>query len=112
MSEPMESWHHPIHSELDYIPCMEVTTKLEITSNPLHNSPFKQGIHTTRESTASFDRLISVFRTLGNIMNNDELYSNGIAKITYHDKTYNMRNEDEAKELRRVAIHYVGLPDL
>ena len=112
MSEPMEAWHHSIHSDLDYIPCMEVTTELEITSNPIHNSPFKQGIHTTRESTASFARLISVYKTLGEIMNNNESYSNGIAKITYNDKTYNMRNKEEAKELERVAIHYVGLPDL
>ena len=72
MSEPMYVWHHPIHSDLDYIPCMEVTTELEITSNPLHNSPFKQGIHTTRESTASFARLISVYKTLGEIMNNND----------------------------------------
>ncbi|MBQ7276772.1 MAG: hypothetical protein IJS58_05930 [Bacilli bacterium] len=112
MSEPMEVWHHPIHSDLDYIPCMEVTTELEITTNPLSNSPFKQGIHNTRESTASFDRLISTFVRLGEIMNKEESYSNGIAKIIYNDKTYNMRNKEDAKELRRVAIHYVGLPDL
>ena len=112
MSEPMNVWHRPIHSELDYQPCMEVTTELEITTNPLSNSPFKQGIHTDMESTASLDRLISTFVRLGEIMNNVESYSNGIAKITYHGKTYNMRNKDEAKELRRVAIHYIGLPDL
>lgn len=112
MSEPMNVWHHPIHSDLDYLPCMEVITELEVTSNPLTNSPFKQGIHTTTVSTAGFDRLISTFKSLGEIMNNVESYSNDIAKITYNGKTYNMRNKDEAKELRRVAIHYVGLPDL
>ena len=111
MSEPT-IWHRPIHSDLDYQPTMEVTTELEITSNPLSNSPFKQGIHTDMESTAGFDRLISTFKSLGEIMNNVESYSNGIAKITYHSKTYNMRNKDEAKELRRVAIHYIGLLDL
>ena len=111
MSESMNVWHHPIHSELDYQPCMEVTTELEYSSNFQFSYP-KRGIHTDMESTASLDRLISTFVRLGEIMNNVESYSNGIAKITYHGKTYNMRNKDEAKELRKVAIHYIGLPDL
>ena len=112
MSEPMNVWTRPIHSDLDYQPTMEVTTELEVTSNPLSNSPFKQGIHTDMESTASFDRIIRDYHRIGQVMNRIPEYGDGIVKITYNGKTYNMRNEDEAKELRRVAIHYIGLPDL
>lgn len=112
MSEPMEVWHRPIHSDLDYTPCMEVTTELVFSSNVQTPDYLRQGISVTIESTASFARLISIFESLGEIMNNEESYSNGIAKITYNDKTYNIRNKDEAKELRRVAIHYIGLLDL
>lgn len=112
MSEPMNVWHRPIHSDLDYQPCMEVTTELIFSGNVQSTNYLRQGISTTIESTSSFDKLISTFRNLAEIMNNVEGYNNGIAKITYNGKTYNMRNKDEAKEIRRVAIHYIGLPDL
>ena len=111
MSEPMNVWHRPIHSELDYQPCMEVTTELEYSSNFQFSYP-KRGIHTDMESTASFDRIIRDYHRIGQVMNRIPEYGDGIVKITYNGKTYNMRNEDEAKELRRVAIHYIGLPDL
>lgn len=112
MSEPMNVWHRPIHSDLDYQPTMEVTTELKFSGNVQSTNYLKQGISTTIESTASFDKLISTFRNLAEIMNHVEDYNNGIAKITYNGKTYNMRCDDDAIELRRVAIHYIGLPDL
>lgn len=110
MSEPT-IWHHPIHSDLDYQPCMEVTTELEFSSNAQFSYP-KRGIHTDIESTSSFDRIIRDYHRIGQVMNRIPEYGNGIVKITYNGKTYNMRNEDDVKELRRVAIHYIGLPDL
>lgn len=111
MSEPMNFWYHPIHSDLDYQPCMEVTTELEYSSNFQFSYP-KRGIHTDMESTASFDKIITDYHRIGQIMNKVLEFSDGVAKITYHDKTYNMRCDDDVAELRRVAIHYIGLPDL
>ena len=111
MSELMDVWHHPIHSNLDYQPCMEVTTELEYSSNFQFSYP-NRGIHTNMESTASFDRIIRDYHRIGQIMNRFPEFSNGVVTITYHDKTYNMRCDDDATELRRAAIHYIGLPDL
>ena len=111
MSEPMDIWHHPIHSDLDELPCMEVTTELEVTSNVQFGYP-KRGIHTNMESTASFDRLIRDYYRMGQVFNRIPKFSDGVVKITYNGNTYNMRCDDDAIELRRVAIHYIGLPDL
>ena len=111
MSEPMNIWHHSIHSNLDELPCMEVTTELEVTSNVQFGYP-KRGIHTNMESTASFDRIIRDYHRMGQVFNRIPEFSDGVVKITYHDKTYNMRCDDDVAELRRVAIHYIGLPDL
>lgn len=107
----MNIWHRSIPSDLDYQPCMEVTTELKYSSNFQFSYP-KRGIHTDMESTASFDRIITDYHRIGQIMNKVPEFSDGVAKITYHDKTYNMRCDDDVVELRRVAIHYIGLPDL
>ena len=108
----MPVWHHPIHSELDYIPCMDITIEFYVSSNHQLKTYIKQGITEEKVSTSGFDFIIRQLRMIGQIMNVDSEYSKGVAKITYNGKTYNMRNEDEIKELKRVAIHYVGLPDL
>ena len=40
------------------------------------------------------------------------MYRDGVVKLTYDGKTYDLRKESETHELRQKAIHFVGLPDL
>ena len=103
-----------IDSELDSIPDKEVTREVSciIVKEGKEPTDYKQNL-TRMESTNSFSKLIHDFKYIGKSMNAyPEKFQNGIAKLTYDGKTYNMRNEDEVNELRNKAIHFVGLPDL
>jgi hypothetical protein len=103
-----------IDSELDRIPNKEVTREVSciIVEEGKEPADYKQNL-TQMESTNSFNRLIRDFMYIGMAMNAcPERFQNGIVKLTYDSKTYNMRNEEEVKELRSKAIHFVGLPDL
>ena len=108
---------HPIFSELDEIRDKEVTRELHCTlvvegKEPEDYKP-ENGNKTDMESTSSFSNMIRDYRRIAEIMNRyPGMYRDGVVKLTYDGKTYDLRKESETHELRQKAIHFVGLPDL
>ena len=113
----MPVFEHPISSELDGIRNKEVTRELHCTlvvegKEPEDYKP-ADGNRTDLESTNSFNNLIRDYRRIAEIMNRyPGMYRDGVVKLTYDGKTYDLRKESETHELKQKAIHFVGLPDL
>lgn len=107
----------PVYSELDDIRDKEVTREFHCTlavegKEPEYYEP-SGGNKTDLESTNSFSNLIRDYRRIAEIMNRyPGMYRDGVIKLTYDGKTYDLRKESETHELRQKAIHFVGLPDL
>ncbi len=107
----------PVYSELDDIRDKEVTREFHCTlviegKEPEYYAP-SGGNKTDMESTNSFSNMIRDYRRIAEIMNRyPGMYRDGVIKLTYDGKTYDLRKESETHELRQKAIHFVGLPDL
>jgi hypothetical protein len=116
-SYPQKTFNHMIYSEMDNVPCMEVTRELHCTlimenKDPVDYKP-EGSNETHKESTNSLNKLIHDYAMIGDIMNRfPDMYRDGVIKLTYDGKTYDMRNKKEVEELRETAIHFIGLPDL
>ncbi len=108
---------HPVFSELDYIRDKEVTREFHCTlviegKTPEDYKP-SGGNKTDMESTNSFNNMIRDYRQIAEFMNRyPGMYRDGVIKLTYDGKTYDLRKESETHELIQKAIHFVGLPDL
>ena len=110
-------FNHPIYSELDDIRDKEVTREFHCTLVIEGKEPeyyaSSGGNKTDMESTNSFSNMIRDYRRIAEIMNRyPGMYRDGVIKLTYDGKTYDLRKESETHELRQKAIHFVGLPDL
>lgn len=108
---------HPIYSELDETRNKEVTRELHCTlavegKEPEDYKP-ANGNMTDLESTNSLNNIIRDYRRIAEIMNHyPAMYRDGVVKLTYDGKTYDLRKESETHALKEKAIHFVGLPDL
>lgn len=117
ISEETNIFRRPIYSELDDKPDKEVTIELSCTlvegmKEPVTYKPADYN-RVSMQSTNSFNRLIHDFKLIGELMNNfSDRFYDGIARLTYQGKTYDMRKMSDVEELRNTAIHFIGFPDL